>query len=137
MVMRHLALLEGLQHGLRGLAVHSAIHDLDDPGLDLGVQLDDSLLYRVAEGQPLDEAILLLAEPMDPARRLDLLRRIDGRLHQKDVVRSSERDPDGGCLVGHHEDAGAWLATILELLDGAMPLLWGRLLIELEDGKPI
>ena len=39
MVMRHLALLEGLQHGLRGLAVHSAIHDLDDPGLDLGVQL--------------------------------------------------------------------------------------------------
>eukprot|EP00966_Prymnesium_polylepis_P010891 250667-Prymnesium_polylepis.1 len=48
------------------------VDDLDGARLDRAVQLNDVVLERVAEGEPLDQHVLRLTQPVDPPRRLHL-----------------------------------------------------------------
>jgi hypothetical protein len=78
------------------------------------MQSDDGLLDRVAKGVPLDEAILLLAKPVDTPCRLHLLPRVVARLHQEDAVGGGQRVSNGGGGVGDDEDARAEARRLLQ-----------------------
>mmetsp|Transcript_1994 Transcript_1994/g.6756 ORF Transcript_1994/g.6756 Transcript_1994/m.6756 type:complete len:245 (-) Transcript_1994:82-816(-) len=92
----------------------TAAAKVDGASLDPRVQRRDRLVEAILEEEALDEHLFRLAEAVDPARRLRLLRRVDRRLEEVHARGGGQREPDGGGGEGGEEDATAGAAAGLE-----------------------
>ena len=90
-----------------------AVDDLDLVRADLVVQLADGVLDGLLVGEAHDVYVLELTEAVDPARGLDLVRRVEARL--KEVEARGRRESDTHRAGPERDDQDFW--PLFELLE--------------------